>query len=44
MRLFFAKVKEKANLSNDNEMLNNCKNLGNYFCVKSFRLTFAPYF
>ena len=25
-------------------MLNNCKNLGNYFCVKSFRSIFAPQF
>ena len=23
-------------------MLNNCKNFGNYFCVKSFRAIFAP--
>lgn len=25
-------------------MLNNCKNFGNFFCVMSFRLIFAPHF
>jgi len=24
------------------QMLNNCKNFGNYFSIKSFRFTFAP--
>ena len=39
--LFFAKVSQKPNLSNNNEMLKKCKYFGNYFSIKSFLFTFA---
>ena len=39
---FLAKILYYSELKRINQMLNFRKNLGNYFCVKSFRHTFAP--
>ncbi|EAZ95298.1 hypothetical protein FBBAL38_06350 [Flavobacteria bacterium BAL38] len=41
---FFAKILQIMSNAKIKQMLNFLKNLGNYFCVKSFRHTFASKF